>query len=137
MIKNLIPEIARLLGVEVGEEFEIVNLRVENDEEHTVRFTENSFQLYTENDGWVDIVRPIGGLIIGNFKIIKRPWKPKVGELFYSYVGDNWAIFKDRWLNVVDDLVFLKHGLVFKTEEEAIKKRPCLYKEYTGKDWSE
>lgn len=137
---NILPEIAKLLGVEINEEFKlqvagqpIVRCKGE------FCITNNNIIMRKENgDVWQPLeTDAVYDILNGALEVVRKPWKPKRGELFYSYVGENWDIFKDRWLNVVDDLVFFKHGLVFKTEEEAIKKRPCLYEEYMGKKWQD
>jgi hypothetical protein len=71
--QNLIPQIAKMLGVEIGEEFKISNRR------DVYKFTEdgligmNSFRTY------IDFIA-FFKLIIGKEKIIKLPQKPILTE---------------------------------------------------------
>ena len=47
---------------------------------------------------------------------------PKVNELYYVPVLDDFTLFKaDKWVGNVLDVYRLARGLVFSTEEEAIR----------------
>ena len=103
MSKNLIPEIAEMLGVELGEEFKIEGseLRRENCLAHFL---------------W---------LINGEEEIVKLPWKPKFGEKYYSfggrYIGDPsiWIVVDVIWNGLAYDVAMLDKGWVYRTREEA------------------
>ena len=113
MSKNHMEEIARMLGVELGEEFDI----------------EGRWNPYKITES--GLIDRFGGnepdillyLLSGIEEITKKekPWMPKDGEnVFYVNINDNGAIWKDVF--TADDLycvVDLALGWVFKTREEA------------------
>ena len=113
MSKNHMEEIARMLGVELGEEFDI----------------EGRWNPYKITES--GLIDRFGGnepdillyLLSGIEEITKKekPWMPKDGEnVFYVNINDNGAIWKDVF--TADDLycvVDLALGWVFKTKEEA------------------
>ena len=113
MSKNYMEEIARMLGVELGEEFDI----------------EGRWNPYKITES--GLIDRFGGnepdillyLLSGIEEITKKekPWMPKDGEnVFYVNINDNGAIWKDVF--TADDLycvVDLALGWVFKTHEEA------------------
>lgn len=114
MSKNLIPEIARMLGVELGEEFKIGN--------NSVRFWFDLDGLHSEEFETADLT--LYRLACGKAEIVKLPWKPKEGQTVYSF----YSVGLDGVLKVVDfiwvnDIItfqaLAKAGWVFPTREEA------------------
>lgn len=132
MAKNIIPEIAKMLGVEFGEEFKIAF----NDED-IYRFSEHNLEYYSKNfGGWINTEgTTLQHLICGECEIVKLPWKPKVGDYYWTFVTQGFVLVRARWTNDAVDFAKLKAGVIFRTEEEAIKARPKIYKELTGKEW--
>lgn len=112
MSKNHMEEVAHMLGVELGEEFNI---------------SDDMYNPYVITErGLLDCYRDkcpivLNGLIKGSKKIIKKPWFPKDGEnIFYIYVEDDGEIWDDKFHS--DDLYSVANlalGWVFKTREEA------------------
>ena len=127
MGKNLIPVIAKELGVEIGEEFEI-----QNGCGSKYRLNEDELQVNHESK-WER-----SGLVInalGNIEIIKLPLKPVYGQRYYTFT-DDWDI---TWIDCEDtffDSMCKELNVTYRDKEEAIKARPAKYKELTGKDWS-
>ena len=70
---------------------------------------------------------------MGDIRIVKLPWKPKMDEKYYIPSIFDWDFYKyNFWLNDEHDEKFYKRGLVFKTKEEAIemsKKMLAMAKE--------
>ena len=70
---------------------------------------------------------------MGDIRIVKLPWKPKMDEKYYIPSIFDWDFYKyNFWLNDEYDEKFYKRGLVFKTKEEAIemsKKMLAMTKE--------
>lgn len=67
---------------------------------------------------------------------VKMNWIPEKGEWYISYnnlMGITWYVWDDKLI----DCMRLKLGLVFKSAEIAIKKRPKIFKALTGKEWSD
>lgn len=121
MSKNLIPEIAKMLGVELGEEF-----KVKGDDALTYRFDSDGLKL-THNSG-IELV-PISAnvvfvdLVNGKDEIVKLPWKPKEEEHYYTFTSTykytKWKIGLNCWHTEPQNLAFLKAGWVFRTRQEA------------------
>ena len=138
MAKNLIPQIARMLGVENGEEFKLSFKRGTENKTFPESFKLNENALLINNeDGWT----PTAGhtfveLIHGDFKIIKLPWRPKPGEYYYTY-NSLWEIISVSWRDDLYDLCWQKLDLVFRTEEEALEERPHIYEKWAGEEWEE
>lgn len=78
MAKNLIPQIAQMLGLQLGEEF-----KVKGDNELIYRLTNDGLKL-THDSGieLADVSAKVAfaALLNGKDEIIKLPWKPKAGE---------------------------------------------------------
>lgn len=120
MSKNLIPEICKMLGVELGEEFKIKEYG-----ERIYRFANSGLQLIYDNG-----VRnlntttnmALSGLLSGDLEIVKLPWKPKRKDKYWTfYINDHDKLDTDWniWTEEVAELARLKAGWVFRTKEEA------------------
>lgn len=123
MAKNLIPEIARMLGVEIGEEF-----KVEGDN-RTYWFDldglhSGEYVAEDEDDAMLH------DLICGEVEIIKIPWKPKLNERYWTFMssleGGKLYVLNYMWDNSVIDVALHKVGWVFRTCEEAEAALPAV-----------
>lgn len=131
MSKNLIPQIAQMLGVEIGEEFQIKEYG-----ERIYRFANSGLQLIYDNG-----VRnlntttnmALSGLLSGDFEIVKMPWKPKLNERYWTFMssleGGKLYVLNYMWDNSVIDVALHKVGWVFRTCEEAQAALPAVAKE--------
>lgn len=129
MAKNLIPEIARMLGVEIGEEF-----KVKGDDETTYIFTDDGLKLtYDGGIGMVEISSDaaFAALVNGKDEIVKLPWKPKKGENYCTFgcFAGKWEVVRQCWLDGPIDLALLGKGWVYRTEKEAKAALPAVAKE--------
>lgn len=135
MTKNIIQEITKLLGVEIGEEFKVIDT---HENECTVRFIENNLQVFDDVDkNWRDFMCAIGYIVSGEYEIVKLPWKPKFNDKYWTFMSSDFVVRQSSWKDNAGDYTRLKCGCVFRTEEEAIKERPHIYKELTGKEWED
>lgn len=134
MSKNLVPIIAKELGVEIGEEFNVTGYA------KTIRFKFDETGLL-----WIDECEKIWAytdvstffrLIDGDVEIIKLPFEPKTGDEYWTY-SETWEVEDWVWTYDFLDLVYKRVGIVFRTKEEAIEARPAKYKELTGKEWQD
>ena len=122
MAKNLIPEICKMLGVELGEEFKIKGY-----EEWFYKFDNDRVLMFKHNDDVKMPVAPVSvyvaflALLRGECEIIKLPWKPKKGEYYYTFVlmGDKWVVRSSRWGGLPNEYALLDKGWVYSTKEEA------------------
>ena len=117
---NHIAGVAKLLGVEVGEVFQI-------DKDPTLngcvfRFSNNDLQLSganVDNDTWVVANdNRLLGLLYGSLSIRKLPWKPKMNEEFYVpciHYTDSSMATKLRWRDDNADNKFYQFGIVCMT----------------------
>ena len=119
MSKNLIPEIAKMLGVELGEEF-----KVEGDN-RTYWFDldglhSGEYVVEDEDDAMLH------DLLCGEVEIVKLPWKPKKGEDYYTFGGSDgiWRVSQQHWTCHPFDLAVLAKGWAFHTREEAESALP-------------
>lgn len=131
MAKNLIPQIAQMLGVELGEEF-----KVKGDDETTYIFTDDGLKLtYDGGIGIVEISSDVAfaALVNGKDEIVKLPWKPKKGDVYYtfSFVGlsEEWVVVKQQWDAHPYERALLDKGWVYRTREEAKSALPAVAKE--------
>lgn len=140
MSKSLIPQIAKLLGVNTREQFRLSHNGVENIG-LIVCIDESRILARPDNDkicAWDTLdAHIIEGMFSGEYTVKREPWKPKYDEDYWSYMGEEFEIGYGKWKNWASDLARLKTNMVFRTEEEALEARPRIYKELTGKDWSE
>lgn len=124
MAKNLIPKIAKLLGVEVGEEF-----KVKGDDELTYIFTDDDgLKITFAGDieiSQTSINSAFVALVMGKDEIVKLPWKPKKGEKYYTFVlmvtlmCDKWVVRSSRWDGLPNEYALLDKGWVYRTKAEA------------------
>lgn len=121
---NHIAGVAKLLGVEVGEVFQI-------DKDPTLngcvfRFSNNDLQLSAangDNDTWaVANDSRLLGLLYGHLSIRKLPWKPAFGTEYYVpsiTLAKKYDIRK--WYSIEANERHYNLGIVCKTRYEAIK----------------
>lgn len=123
MTKNLIPEIARMLGVEIGEEF-----KVEGDN-RTYWFDldglhSGEYVAEDEDDAMLH------DLLCGKAEIVKLPWKPKQDETFYTFgihaTENKWVVVSAEWWDNVKNLALYKIGWIYRSQAEAEAALPAV-----------
>lgn len=124
MAKNLIPEIAKMLGVELGEEFKFGN--------NNVKFWFDLDGLHSEEFETADLT--FYRLARGDAEIVKLPWKPKEGQTVYSFYAGGISrvleVISFVWVgSVVSHQALVKAGWVYKTRAEAEAALPAVAKE--------
>lgn len=123
MAKNLIPPIAKMLGVEIGEEFKVKG------REYIFHFVDNGLIAY-RTDGsalpYENCLAHFLWLINGEEEIVKIPWKPKKGEDYYTFGGSDgiWRVSQQHWTCHPFDLAVLAKGWAYHTREEAESALP-------------
>lgn len=119
MAKNLIPKIAQMLGVELGEEFKIKGY-----DGLAYQFVDYGLKLSFQNDiGMTAIPTNVAlvNLLNGNDEIIKLPWQPKKGDVYFTFgrLGDKWVVRSLWWGGFPEEYALLDKGWVYRTCEEA------------------
>lgn len=129
MAKNYMPEIAKMLGVELGEIFKMTNYN------SLYRFTERGLE-FKGTAGWC-LSERIEWLLTGRNEILKLPWQPKEGDRYYFPATDFQYSCPETWDNHPIDFALKEAGMAFKTKEECEAALPELRKKYlseTGAD---
>lgn len=128
MAKNLIPEICKMLGVELGEEFKIKGYKG-----LVYKFIEDELLVSSADDkGNSNITAhmTLVSLLKGEREIVKLPWKPKQGDVYYTFIRDRidrtCTLVSYRWDGCVIDIALLKVGWVYRTRAEAAAALPAV-----------
>lgn len=128
MGKNLIPEIARMLGVELGEEF-----KVKGEDALTYRFTDDGLKV--TYDGGIEISNistnsAFVALVEGQDEVVKLSWKPKEDETFYTFgihaTENKWVVVSAEWWDNVKNLALYKIGWIYRSQAEAEAALPAV-----------
>ena len=119
MAKNLIPEISRMLGVEIGEDFKIKGYN-----KQTYRFDADGLKviyscLMKKRLTFANVM--LSSLLAGKVEIVKLPWKPKKGDVYFTFtlMGDKWGTHSYWWGGFPDEYALLDKGWIYRTCEEA------------------
>lgn len=131
MAKNIIPEIAKMLGVELGEEFKIKEYG-----ERIYRFDNSGLQLIYDNGVRnlnITANMALSCLLSGDIEIVKLPWKPKKDETFYTFgihaTENKWVVVSVKWWDNVKNLALYKIGWIYRSQAEAEAALPAVAKE--------
>lgn len=128
MAKNLIPEIAKMLSVKLGEEFKVRSIFGGIPNNKIYHFgTKELFYTHEKNQNEIKDEYTLTELINGDCEIIKLPWKPTLDERYWSftvrgYLGTSsrtWTVRPGIWEKHPVDMALLKAGWVFRTRQEA------------------
>lgn len=127
MTNNLIPNIAKMLGVEIGEDFKIKGYT-----EQTYRFDDDGLKViysYLMKKTFANVM--LGSLLAGQVEIVKLPWKPKKGDVYFTFVlmGDKWGVGSLRWDGFPNEYALLDKGWAYRTRAEAEAALPAVAKE--------
>lgn len=121
MSKNLIPKIAKMLGVELGEEF-----KIDTSGDDIFQITESGVWMRKsiDKEEWLEKPFEFVMLCNGDAEIIRLPWKPKKGELVYTFCycigsNDKWTVTWRHWENRVEEIALLKAGWIYRSRAEA------------------
>lgn len=110
---NHMAEVAKLLGVELGEEFKIKGCS------KTYILDEDG--LFDQQEGMNNFMH-LTCLLTGEFEIMHKPWKPKDNDHYYR-INECGNVECDEWLNFGEDIVWYKLGNCYRTKEEAKANR--------------
>lgn len=117
MSKNLIPQIAEMLGLQLGEEFKVQG--------HPGIYQFELSGLYAKNSSAENI---FGELLCGKVEVIKLPWKPKQDEKYWTFGSAQlqWNVTSYCWYGNPDDVAMFKAGWVYRTRAEAESALPAV-----------
>ena len=116
---------AEILGLELEQEFVLINVDGNRKNEYIYKITEDGL-LYKMPTQYVNWSNSSSGTIVkllnGNCKALAKPWKPKNGETYWYYRIKREEAFLTTWCYDGLDLCRWKTGNCFKTREEAEAK---------------
>lgn len=123
---NYYKQFAEMLGLELGQEFNITSADGERTCPSLYKIMEGGIfsRGAKDADGFWRLEQSyvIASLLIGALKAVPKPWKPKKGEKYFIYkpgaVDDVYSFWADDDI----DLCRWKCGNCFKTKEEANAK---------------
>ena len=121
MIKNYMNDVAKLLGIELNEEFKIETFL------NPYKLTEQGL-FFKNNKEWEYADATLSDLLAGKIEIVKSQWKPRINEVYYCPSNNFLFSVENEWFNTVEDKALFKCVLVFQTEEECEKALPELRK---------
>ena len=133
MAKNCMAAVAKMLGVELGEEFIIEN----KDRKETVVLAADGFHVIQPNN----VLSPDHGFLLskvlqGLYEVKIIPWEPKEDEQFYRPNIICKAVSNAKWCGSTLNYALKELGMVYRTREEAEAHLEKDYERLTGKPLS-
>ena len=130
MAKNCMAAVAKLLGVELGEEFIIENA----DRKETVVLGADGFHVIQPNNMLgPDHGKLLSKVLQGLYEVKKIPWEPKKDERYYIPSVSNQCVQKYFWHEYTLDFAMKALGMIYRTKEEAEAHFAEDYEKLTGK----
>lgn len=123
-------EVARLLGVELDEEFQICG-----NGEATVKLTKDGLKIMTILGKLIDNANEVclSKILIGQYTIKRKPWKPKYGDHYWAVSADLTEHFHFiRWEGSPSDYSNYKLGNCYATMEAAKANKSKWISFYTS-----
>lgn len=134
MAKNYMQDVARMLGVELGEEFMIEDADGYLIDTNVYNLTEIGC-FYSKNRNDISAGSGNGrflGILQGSFKIRKLPWQPGLCDAYYYPNHTFRSVEGNLWDNSAIDFALKEAGMIFKTKAECEAALPELRKKYLG-----
>lgn len=121
---NYYKQFAEMLGLELEQEFVLIDADGNRKNKYTYKFTEDGvvYKSPTFTNWSINSLGTIGSLLNGDVKAVPKPWKPKEGDRYCYYSASNGLVNYARWDDLWSELILWKVGNCFKTEEEAKTK---------------
>lgn len=127
MGKNYMPEVAKMLGLEIGEEFDILYKDGTATEIGPFKFTNETI---LDCDGDELQCWRLCCLLTGDYTIQKRPWRPKYDDEYWIvFTNGNvgWQYFRKGHTG---HLANLNMGNCFPTKEAALAAVPEMLEKF-------
>ena len=124
---NLIPQIAEMLGVTLGEEFKVV---YKTRFEIICNFTLAGLFVHKGDSGKYE-KELLADIICGKAEIVKLPWKPAMYEEYWTFgrFGEKWIVGTLSWRKFPYEILLFDKGWVYRTRAEAAAALPAVAKE--------
>lgn len=122
---NHMEEVAKMLGVELGEPFMVGDYKY--------HFTEKGICCNDVHDSEKSCVWMLYYLLNGTYTIKRKPWKPSEGDKYW-YISSNGNADYYCWTGDVLDFLTYKLGNCYRTEEDAEANKDKWIKFYASDD---
>ena len=134
MAKNYMADVARMLGVELGEQFRLRRIIDQKCLKDTYVFDENGFWGKTKGrKRYYNVQSTVWQfLLTGDYEVVKLPWQPKTNEAYYRPAYKFFGVTSEVWTDDPYDYAFKEAGMIFRTAEECAVALPELRKKYLG-----
>lgn len=116
---NLIPQIAEMLGVEIGEEFAVKGYKG-----LVYKFVDDELMVNSTDDkgcSGLNANMTLISLLKGKREIVKLPWQPKKGDAYFTFalMGGKWVV-RPAWCGgFPNEYALFDKGWAYRTKEEA------------------
>lgn len=128
MSKNYMPEVARMLCVEIGAPFDAI---VENGITSPCGpfYFDENWKIRDNNDGIVPYWF-LEKILIGEYSLQKRPWRPKEDSKYYTISLNGRVTWCHFYKDEEASLALLNMGNCFPTEEAAKAAVPEMLEKF-------
>lgn len=120
---NYWKQFAEMLGLELEQEFSIVLSSSKEKSKNVYKITKMGVFSRGAKDAdgfWgLEPSTTVEHLVNGLFEVVPKPWKLKVGEIYFYYSVSLNRVTTRKWCNGNYDLLLWKCSNCFKTKEEA------------------
>lgn len=125
MAKNLIPQIAEMLGVELGEEFKVVS---KEGNEQICNFTMAGLFEHDNKESGSYNKELLAEIVCNNAEIVKLPWKPKMYEKYWTFdkLGQKWIAVCSSWEKCPYEILLFDKGWIYRSRAEAEAALPVV-----------
>lgn len=139
MAKNYMQDVAKMLGVELGEEFMIEDADGYLIDPDFYSITKvGCFYRASDNSKNNGVGNgKLLGILQGQFKIRKLPWQPRKGDKYYRPSAYFKCVDVALWEGYSSDFALKEAGMIFRTKEECEAALPNMRAKYlseTGAD---
>lgn len=126
MAKNYMQDIAKMLGVELEEEFMVT------EDDSIYKLTKDGLEYKSDDGNRYYANNVFLNLLDGTIEIVKLPWQPRKGDKYYSPSSHFKYVDVALWGGYSTEFALKEAGMAFKTKEECEAALPVLRKKYLG-----
>lgn len=121
---NHMEQVAKILGIEMGEKYDVIFPEVCNTCHATVMFTDEGVKTITTNvyDVYNFKAYVLTHLLTGAYGLKRKPWKPTYNDEYYS-IGVDGIVEHGTWLDDFLDFAMYRLGNCYRTASEAEANR--------------
>ena len=133
MGKNLILEVANLLGVETGEKFMIRQNKYIFEDSIFMIDKDNGLLKILDDGNFEEENAALYHVLSGEVEIVKLPWEPEYKEYYYWPSVKQKMVMRSAWWGATDGYCLKALGMIYSTEEDAKEHLAEDYQRLTGK----